>query len=75
MRSYFLEDPLHPQGGISIGVRRDDDCIFCEHCTDLWWDYTNLVYMLLCDLDIERPFNMDPCISFKEDYYEQESNS
>lgn len=69
MRKFFLEDPLHPQGGISIRVRRDDDCVFCEHCTDLWWDYTNLIYMTFCNLDIERPLNMDRCKSFKEGYY------
>ena len=66
MRRYLLEDPIHPKGGIHIWVKRDDDCVFCEHCTDVFWDYTNCIYMLMCDLGIERPFNMDPCKSFKE---------
>lgn len=49
-REYFLEDPLHPKGGIRINVKFDRDCVFCKHCTDVYWDYTNLIYMLLCDL-------------------------
>lgn len=50
MRTYFLEDDLHPKGGITINVECDRDCVFCEHCTDIWWDYTNLIYMIYCDL-------------------------
>ncbi len=49
MRKYFLEDILHPNGGVTINVKYDEDCVFCEHCTDIWWDYTNLIYMIHCE--------------------------
>ena len=32
MRKYFLEDSLHPRGGITINVKLDNDCVFCENC-------------------------------------------
>lgn len=44
-REYFLEDALHPNGGFTIKVKNDHDCVFCKHCTDIWWDYSNLIYM------------------------------
>ena len=69
MRRYFLEDPVHPEGGTIAWVKRDDDCVFCEHCTDVFWDYTHCIYITFCNLGIERPLNMDRCKSFKEDYY------
>lgn len=50
-REYFLEDALHPNGGFTIRVKYDHDCVFCKHCTDIWWDYSNLIYMLRCELD------------------------
>lgn len=25
-------------------------CCFCKHCTDVFWDFTNGVYMTLCEL-------------------------
>ena len=51
MRTFFLEDILHPKGGITINVKCDRDCVFCKHCTDIYWDYTNLIYMIFCDLN------------------------
>lgn len=24
-------------------------CLFCAHCTDLVYDYTNSIYMIFCD--------------------------
>lgn len=52
----------HPQG-----------CMFCEHLTDVWWDYSHGPYMFLCELGTE---DTDPtqkgiigqCEHFKEDY-------
>ena len=26
-------------------------CVFCEHCTDIWWDYTHGIYGIFCDID------------------------
>lgn len=65
MRKYFLEDPLHPKGGITIECNDDRDCVFCERCTDVWWDYTNLIYMIAC-ADDHDPWER-PCKYFKEE--------
>lgn len=64
MRDYFLEDPYHPNGGITIGVLNDHDCVFCDHCTDVFWDYDSLVYAISCNLDYER--TGDWCPHFTE---------
>lgn len=63
-REYFLEDPIHPKGGITIKCKDDTDCVFCEHCTDIFWDYTNLVYMIHCNKEHD-PWDR-PCEHFKE---------
>lgn len=65
MRKYFLEDPMLPGGGFFINVRRDNDCVFCNHCTDVFWDYTNLIYGIVCDEDHDT--NDDDCRYFRED--------
>lgn len=65
MRQYFLEDPIHPRGGVSILCKDDHDCVFCEHCTDVFWDYTNLVYMIICELHL-NPWKR-PCAHFEEE--------
>ena len=64
MRKYFLRDPLHPDGGITINCKDDHDCVFCERCTDVFWDYTNLIYMITC-ADDHDPWER-PCKHFKE---------
>jgi hypothetical protein len=71
MREYFLEDVLHPNGGITVRCKDDNDCVFCKHCTDVFWDYTNLIYMIICDLD-RNPWER-PCACFAE-AEEQEMN-
>lgn len=64
-RPYFLEDVLHPNGGITITCNDDNDCVFCKHCTDVFWDYTHLIYMLICD---KRHDVWDrPCKWFEEE--------
>ena len=25
-------------------------CVFCEHCTDIWWDYTHGIYGIFATL-------------------------
>lgn len=52
-------------------------CFFCQHLTDIWWDYTNGPYMFLCEQEedpaaIERGMKGE-CPSFKEE--ENEKNS
>lgn len=63
-RTYFLNDPLHPKGGITITCKDDHDCVFCKHCTDIYWDYTHLIYMIFCDIDND-PWKR-PCEFFEE---------
>ena len=64
-REYFLEDIAHPKGGIWIKCKNDKDCIFCDHCTDVYWDYTNLIYAITCEE--EHDPNDRPCKYFKEE--------
>lgn len=64
MREYFLEDPLHPNGGITVRCKYDNDCVFCDHCTDVFWDYTNLIYMIFCEE--EHDTSVRPCFHFVE---------
>ena len=28
-------------------------CVFCTHCTDLFWDFSHGIYALFCDKDID----------------------
>ena len=39
-------------------------CAFCEHCTDIWYDYTNGPYMFLC---VKGFLNYRTCKSFKKE--------
>ncbi len=64
MRTFFLEDPAHPKGGITICCKDDKDCVFCDHCTDIWWDYTNLIYNIDCELGHDP--SKRPCEYFEE---------
>ena len=42
-------------------------CVFCDHCTDVFWDYTNGPYMVFCDIsaDTEKGF-VGHCELFEE---------
>lgn len=64
-REYFLKDPVNPAGGIKINCKYDKDCVFCDHCTDIFWDYTNLIYAIRCEE--EHDTNVRPCRYFKEE--------
>lgn len=64
MRKYFLEDWFHPQGGIWVVCKDDHDCVFCDHCTDVWWDYTHLIYAVACEIGSD-PWER-PCEHFIE---------
>ena len=64
MRKLFLADVLHPNGGITINVKLDNDCVFCDHCSGTLWDYTNLIYMIFCDK--EQDTSSHTCKYFKE---------
>ena len=58
MRLYQLK------GGPLIKCFNDKDCLFCEHCTDVFWDYSNGPYMIICDIGEEQ--YRGNCIYFKE---------
>lgn len=30
-------------------MAHERSCLFCNHCTDVFWDYENGPYMFLCD--------------------------
>lgn len=64
-REYFLNDPIHPKGGIRIKCHDDHDCVFCKHCFNILWDYTNLIYSIGCEKEHD-PWDR-PCKDFKED--------
>lgn len=46
-------------------------CVFCKHCKDLFWDYTNGPYMFMCDKDCEVNMTEDSCTCecFEDDGY------
>lgn len=64
MRELKLNDPLHPEGGPTIRVKHDKDCVFCKHCAGIYWDYTHGPYMLLCEDDHDTAKR--PCPYFEE---------
>ena len=49
-----------------IFCKNEKDCLFCKHCTDIFWDYTNGIYMIICDLG-EETFK-ENCRYFEESY-------
>ena len=42
-----------------------DNCVFCEHCTDIFWDYTHGMYTYFCELDYNN--EKMTCGFFKEE--------
>lgn len=46
--------------GIVFGVKQDKSCVFCEHCTDIWYD-SHGPYMISCGLNNKNAdrHNMD----------------
>lgn len=46
----------------------DNCCLFCNHCTDIFWDYTHGIYMTLCDIDEDTSLgSKGKCGSFVEE--------
>lgn len=43
----------------------DKCCLTCAHCTDVFWDYTNGPYMVICELTDEPKFT--DCEDFEEE--------
>ncbi len=43
-------------------------CFFCQHCTDIFFDYTNGPYMFLCSEGVNTSNGLKgKCNLFKED--------
>ena len=51
-------------GNCYTGPQRS--CLFCKHCTDLFWDYTHGPYMFYCELG-PVPVPCEDCDSFQDD--------
>jgi hypothetical protein len=49
-RVFTLED------GRKFGAHKNS-CLFCKHNTDIFYDYTNGIYMIICGLGLD-----DDCI-------------
>lgn len=44
-------------------------CFFRQHCTDIWFDYTNGPYMFWCDLEANVESGLKgECARFEEGY-------
>ena len=64
MREYKFMDNF---GGVMIvKCKNDKDCLFCKNCTDIFYDYTNGPYMVICKLD--KDTHQDNCENFEEGY-------
>jgi len=48
----------------------DKYCLFCKHCTDVFWDYTNGPYM--CIGDTPNCGDWKKCNSFEEEEVEDD---
>lgn len=53
-------------------VARLNGCMFCGHCTDIFYDYSNGIYALVCELSKDLEIGMagnciDFCIESKEE--------
>lgn len=48
----------------------EKSCVFCEHCSDIFYDYSHGPYMLICDLGINTDNgNLSAkCMKFREDF-------
>lgn len=47
-RKYKLTNDLF------VMCENDKDCVFCDHCTDIFWDFSNGIYGIVCGLEKEQ---------------------
>lgn len=38
--------------GLFVYTLPDHCCVFCKHCSAVWWDYSNGICNITCDNDI-----------------------
>lgn len=67
MRTYIFDDCF------KVRAKNDKDCLFCKHCSDVLWDYTNGPYMFFCDkdkkeCDLEGTASEHTCELFEENF-------
>lgn len=49
-------------------MAQDTSCLFCDHCTDIIYDYSHGPYMFFCDIDKDTHTGMEgACESFSEE--------
>lgn len=67
MREYKCIDSIGP----GVVVRAPEKaCLFCEHCTDVFWDYTGGPYLMFCEkhedvTEVDGPWGN--CPDFQEE--------
>lgn len=79
-RPFFIPDEgLFKLMGCGLrGKAPDKSCLFCDHMTDVFWDYTNGPYCFRCELDKNTLDGYcGECLYFREGdgYYDVKSNS
>ena len=55
--------------GLIFDVKQDQACVFCKHCTDIYYDHHG-PYMICCDLEdpnADDHNRYDDCRHFKLD--------
>ena len=65
MKLYKCHDSIGP----GVTVRAPERCcLFCKHCSDVYWDYTHGPYMMICAADHEETLGYHAkCEYFEED--------
>lgn len=54
-------------------VARLNSCMFCAHCTDIFYDYSNGIYMHMCDINGDPEIGMrGKCTDFIIESKEEE---
>ena len=49
-------------------MAHERSCLFCTHCTDVFWDYSSGPYMFICDADGDTQDGMSgDCDGFVEE--------
>lgn len=49
----------------------ETSCMFCDHCTDVFWDGLNGIYGMVCDIDAKCENAAYGCSEFKNTEVEE----
>ena len=60
MRDFIIENPL----GVITFPMPNKHCVFCSHCSDVFYDYSHGPYMCLCTKDNDT--SMGHCTDFDD---------